>query len=228
MNNVEMVAGNEILENEKETWGVATFEQVMQQMGEKGEDRFGFISPRDYVEELLVNRGDAKLLVGEELANKFAESDIWKFDGGDNSYNYTGYLSRDVNTHAYTNPDTQESIVFMAFHIGTDARWGYTESFAVYFEHHETYICSQLESQDIAYASLLIDGLKYYYSVSGSAFSEEATMFLVNHLHEQVDFEYPEYGYPDTYDENDFKEWIVEAFEECDITVAKEDIKVIQ
>ena len=224
-----MTAGA-IMIQEKSRFGLGSYEEALEQMGEYNKPRFGFISIEDYVEDFLVSQGGAKLLTIEETEEKLEESNyMWEHDGGDNSYNYSGYLARDINVNKYFNPETEETIVFISVHIGSDARFGYTDAFAVYFDGDEdSWLETMLNSYPIAYAEINIEGVPYFYSVDGQAFSEEARMYLATDNNDQVDFDYPEYGYVDTYDQDDFKDWIVEAFEEFDIAVTKEDIKVIE
>ena len=98
---------------------------------------FGRISLLSFFNELEYA---GEWLTVDELKDYFNELDnnwkgvSWYEYGADNTYNYSGYLERDLNFIIYENDCTEETLVFFAVHVGIDIRAGYTKYFAMKFD----------------------------------------------------------------------------------------------
>jgi len=73
----------------------------------------------------LLSKSDALLLINE---NK------WTFSIADNTYNYDGYLERNLQFSVFNNDENDTSIAIIAVHIGLDIRAGYSDVFVVSFD----------------------------------------------------------------------------------------------
>ena len=141
----------EILENMKESFGLSDWKTVKKELETMqspinftgktaptlSEDLFGRISLLIFFNEMEYS---GEWLTVDELKDYFNELDndwrgvSWYEYGADNTYNYEGYLERDLNFTIYENDCTDEAIVFFAVHIGIDVRAGYTKYFAMKFD----------------------------------------------------------------------------------------------
>lgn len=141
----------EILETMEESFGLSDWETVKKELetmkslvnftGKTAptlrEDLFGRISLLSFFDELEYA---GEWLTVDELKEYFNELDndwegvSWYEYGADNTYNYSGYLERDLNFAVYENDCTDDTLVFFAVHIGLDIRAGYTKYFAMKFD----------------------------------------------------------------------------------------------
>lgn len=140
----------EILETMEESFGLSDWETVKKELETMqspinftgktaptlSKDHFGRISLLSFFNELEYA---GEWLTVDELKDYFneLENDLggvsWYEYGADNTYNYCGYLERDLNFIIYENDCTEETLVFFAVHIGIDVRAGYTKYFAMKF-----------------------------------------------------------------------------------------------
>ena len=61
-------------------------------------------------------------------------SETWYTTSSDNTYNYGGFLEREINFDVWENMENDFVLVMVAVHIGLDVRAGYTASFPLLFE----------------------------------------------------------------------------------------------
>lgn len=100
-------------------------------------DHFGRISLLSFFNELEYA---GEWLTVDELKDYFNELEndwggvSWYESYSDNTYNYSGYLERELNFCVFENDCTEETIIFFAVHIGIDIRAGYTKYFAMKFD----------------------------------------------------------------------------------------------
>lgn len=141
----------EILELMEESFGLSDWETVKKELeimqspvnftGKTAptlsKDHFGRISLLSFFDEWEYA---GEWLTVDELKEYFNELDnnwegvSWFESYSDNTYNYSGYLERELNFCAFENDCTDEAIVFFAVHIGIDIRAGYTKYFAMKFD----------------------------------------------------------------------------------------------
>lgn len=141
----------EILETMEESFGLSDWETVKKELKTMqspvnftgktaptlSKDLFGRISLLSFFNEVEYA---GEWLTIDELKEYFNELDndwegvSWYEKYSDNTYNYSGYLEREVNFCAFENDCTDEAIVFFAVHIGIDVRAGYTKYFAMKFD----------------------------------------------------------------------------------------------
>lgn len=141
----------EILETMEESFGLSDWETVKKELETMqspinftgktaptlSKDLFGRISLLSFFDEMEYA---GTWLTVDELKEYFNELDddwggvSWYEYGADNTYNYCGYLERDLNFIIYENDCTEETLVFFAVHIGIDVRAGYTKYFSMKFD----------------------------------------------------------------------------------------------
>lgn len=141
----------EILETMEESFGLSDWESVKKELETMqspvnftgktaptlSNDHFGRISLLSFFDEMEYA---GTWLTVDELKEYFNELEndwegvSWYEKYSDNTYNYSGFLEREVNFCAFENDCTDEAIVFFAVHIGIDVRAGYTKYFAMKFD----------------------------------------------------------------------------------------------
>ena len=102
----------------------------------------------------------------EELINDY-DMDNGK---GDNTYNYSGYLSNELNFYSFNSIHDDKVLVAYAIHIGLDVRAGYTDS--VWIEYDSEYDFLYHLTQRFVLGDFEIEN--YSISVYGSATNEYA------------------------------------------------------
>lgn len=145
------IAVAEILETMEESFGLSDWTTVKEELKTMqspvnftgktaptlSKDHFGRISLLSFFDEWEYA---GEWLTVDELKKYFNELDnnwegvSWFESYSDNTYNYSGYLERELNFCAFENDCTDEAIVFFAVHIGIDVRAGYTKYFAMKFD----------------------------------------------------------------------------------------------
>lgn len=180
----------EILETMEESFGLSDWTNVKEELKSMqspvnftgktaptlSKDLFGRISLLSFFDELEYA---GKWLTVDELKEYFNELDndwegvSWYEKYSDNTYNYNGYLEREVNFCAFENDCTDEAIVFFAVHIGIDVRAGYTNYFAMIFENQSDFEEKLSERFELAFLEYKdSDGDIQGISLYGSATSE--------------------------------------------------------
>lgn len=135
---------NEVVEN----LGFMTMEQFLINSGSyERRENFGsydtvkaikddtlFITIQEFFDNNLIDDSDFSFINSEnELKELLLDYDISNYES-DNTYNYNGYLSNDLNFTIFKHNDLDSIIVGYRIHIGLDARWGYTDSIWVEYE----------------------------------------------------------------------------------------------
>ena len=129
---------------------------------------------------------------------------------GDNTYNYSGYLSNELNFYSFKSLYDDRVLVAYSIHIGLDVRAGYTDS--VWIEYDSEYDFLYHLSQRFLLGEFEIEN--YSISVYGSATSEYAEIdYINNDNHDSDTIEH----WVDAYDLNDLKESVIEALKEHDV-----------
>ena len=180
----------EILETMEESFGLSDWETVKKELKTMqspinftgktaptlSKDLFGRISLLSFFDEMEYA---GEWLTVDELKDYFNELNndwggvSWYEKYSDNTYNYSGYLERELNFCAFENDCTDESIVFFAVHIGIDVRAGYTKYFAMKFENLYDFEEKLSERFDLAFLEYMdSDGDIQGISLYGSATSE--------------------------------------------------------
>lgn len=195
----------EIIETMEESFGLSDWETVKKELETMespvnftgktaptlSKDHFGRISLLSFFDEMEYA---GEWLTVDELKEYFNELDddwggvSWYEKYSDNTYNYSGYLEREVNFCAFENDCTDEAIVFFAVHIGIDVRAGYTKYFAMIFDNlydfeeklSERFELAFLEYKDSdgdiqgisLYGSATSEYIEGYFRSDGSDFSE--------------------------------------------------------
>ena len=142
----------------------------------------------------------------DELMNEY-DMDNGK---GDNTYNYGGYLSNELNFYSFESIHDDRMLVAYAIHVGLDVRAGYTDSVWIeydseddfYYHLSQRFLLGEFEIED------------YTVSVYGEAVSAIADITYMNN--DSYDSDTIEY-WVDAYDLNDLKESVIEILKEYDV-----------
>lgn len=142
----------------------------------------------------------------EELMNEY-DMDNGK---GDNTYNYGGYLSNELNFYSFKSIHDDRMLVAYAIHVGLDVRAGYTDSVWIeydseddfYYHLSQRFLLGEFEIED------------YTVSVYGEVVSAIADITYMNN--DSYDSDTIEY-WVDAYDLNDLKESVIEILKEHDV-----------
>lgn len=180
----------EILETMEESFGLSDWETVKKELESMespvnftgktaptlSKDLFGRISLLSFFEEMEYA---GEWLSVDELKDYFNEIDedytdaSWLEVGADNTYNYNGYLERELNFCIYECDCPEETLVFFAVHIGIDVRAGYTKYFAMKFDNRYDFEEKLSERFEIAFLEYQdSEGETQGISLYGSATSE--------------------------------------------------------
>lgn len=98
--------------------------------------------------------------LSKKEALKLIKKGNLEYDKGDNTYNYSGFLERDLNFEIFNKVDSDEIYVFFMVHTGGDIRWGYSNYFVMRFDDDETFsefLISRFNLKEIETTTVLID-----------------------------------------------------------------------
>lgn len=128
----------------------------------------------------------------------------------DNTYNYNGNGSRDIDFKIYENYE-HGAIGIIRLHMGLDIRGGYANAFAVQGDNTEDILEQLSETKTISTGTIeLKDGSMLDFYIDGSLFNENANVSIANSLGEIVaDFE----TYELLSDDDDIINMLVSEFE---------------
>lgn len=114
--------------------------------------------------------------LSKEEALKLIKKGNLEYDKGDNTYNYSGFLERDLNFEIFNKVDSDEIYVFFMVHTGRDIRWGYSNYFVMRFDDDEAFsefLISSFNLKEIETTTVLID-------IDGEACSEYNNIYIVD------------------------------------------------
>lgn len=228
----------EILETMEESFGLSDWTTVKKELETMqspvnftgktaptlSKDHFGRISLLSFFNELEYA---GEWLTVDELKDYFNELEndwggvSWYEYGADNTYNYCGYLERDLNFIIYENDCTEETLVFFAVHIGIDVRAGYTKYFAMKFDNLYKFQEKLSERFELAFLEYKdSDGDIQGVSLYGSATSE----FIDGYFrYDDKDFE----ECLDIYDKETAIESLTEFMKEQEIDFIEGSLEVV-
>ena len=156
-----------------------------------------------------------------EDMDELAFSDDWDLRIEDNTYNYNGNGSRDLDFKIYESYE-HGAVGIIRIHMGLDIRGGYSNAFAVQGDSTEDILEQLAETKKIATGTIELEGsimLDFY--IDGSMFNEYANVYIANSTGETLeDFE----TYELLSDDDDIINMLVSEFEtEKDIINIKID-----
>lgn len=229
----------EILETMEESFGLSDWTTVKDELKTMqspvnfigktaptlSKDHFGRISLLSFFDEMEYA---GEWLTVDELKAYFNELDnewegvSWFEKYSDNTFNYSGYLEREVNFCAYENDCTEEAVVFFAVHIGIDVRVGYTKYFAMKFDNlydFEEKLSERFELAFLEYKDS--DGDIQGISLYGSATSEYIEGYFRS---DDSDFE----EYIDVFDRETAIESLTDLMKEKEIDFIEGSLEVVE
>ena len=138
-----------------------------------------FITIQEFFDTNLIDDSDFSFINSKnELKELLLDYDISNCES-DNTYNYGGYLSNDLNFTIFKHNDLDSIIVGYRIHIGLDARWGYTDSIWVEYENEYdfNYHLSQSFSVNADIEVINCDNKTGNISIWTSPISEEVNVY---------------------------------------------------
>ena len=145
-----------------------------------------------------------------EDMDELAFSDDWDLRIEDNTYNYNGNGSRDLDFKIYESYE-HGAVGIIRIHMGLDIRGGYSNAFAVQGDSTEDILEQLAETKKIATGTIELEGsimLDFY--IDGSMFNEYANVYIANSIGETLeDFE----TYELLSDDDDIINMLVSEFE---------------
>ena len=145
-----------------------------------------------------------------EDMDELAFSDDWYLGIEDNTYNYNGNGSRDLDFKIYESYE-HGAVGIIRIHMGLDIRGGYSNAFAVQGDSTDEILEQLAELKTIATGTIELEGsimLDFY--IDGSMFNEYANVYIANSTGETVDdFE----TYEILSDDDDIINMLVSEFE---------------
>lgn len=145
-----------------------------------------------------------------EDMDELAFSDDWDLRIQDNTYNYNGNGSRDLDFKIYESYE-HGAVGIIRLHMGLDIRVGYSNAFAVQGDSTEDILMQLDELKTIATGTIeLEDGSMLDFYIDGSLFNENASVYITDETGDTVaDFE----TYESLSDDNDIVDMLVSEFE---------------
>lgn len=124
-----------------------------------------------------------------EDMDELAFSDDWDLRVQDNTYNYNGNGSRDLDFKIYESYE-HGAVGIIRIHMGLDIRGGYSNAFAVQGDSTEDILMQLDELKTIATGTIeLEDGSMLDFYIDGSIMHEEANVGIMNQNIVQYEFE---------------------------------------
>ena len=145
-----------------------------------------------------------------EDMDELAFSDDWDLRIQDNTYNYNGNGSRDLDFKIFESYE-HGAVGIIRIHMGLDIRVGYSNAFAVQGDSTDDILMQLDEIKTIATGTIeLKDGSMLDYYIDGSMFYENASVHIANETGDTVaDFE----TYESLSDDDDIVDMLVSEFE---------------
>lgn len=145
-----------------------------------------------------------------EDMDELAFSDDFDLRFQDNTYNYNGNGSRDLDFKVYESYE-HGAIGIIRLHMGLDIRGGYSNAFAVYGDSTDDILEQLCEIKTIATGTIeLKDGSMLDFYIDGSMFNENASVYILDETGDTVaDFE----TYECLSDDDDIINMLVNEFE---------------
>lgn len=226
MTNTNTNTYNELIEDIHAWTTVEDYQTIMQKIN-TGTRRDGFASTAKQVPILhedvtglialdtffdpVYTEANMTHLSKEEFYERL-QSDNWKETNHDNSYNYGGYLERDVDFKTFGNTDTGEVIVLYSVHVGLDIRAGYTNAFPVlYIDEYafQEHAMTRYPIAEVHYTDL--DNEERQIHVSAEAFSEYVDVYITDARSRGIDeLDYAEDTFMDLTDLGDVQTYLEE------------------
>lgn len=128
---------NEVLEELTNATRRANFGDCTQ-VNSYDPNRKGLIDVKDFFQE-FVTLEDFKGLTKEELT-AYMDMEVDQYEH-DNSYNYGGYFSNDIDfmTISFKDMEEDKQLLLVRFHVGLDIRAGYTDVLAIELDNYQNF-----------------------------------------------------------------------------------------
>lgn len=186
----------EVLELLNDWFGVSDYDTVMRELGEMKQVTFTGSTNRPLLggnNDLISlprffkdNEADSEFPTYEELLEEL-EKDTWNLESEDNTYNYGGFLERDMDFKVIQAENSDTTIAFFAIHTGVDVRAGYSKAIPVIFETYydfNEFLGSYFYSQ--GYYAFKHDNKEYTISLDVTVTSEYVRIYIADENNEEL------------------------------------------
>lgn len=126
----------------------------------------------------------------EELLEEL-EKDTWNLEAEDNTFNYSGFLERELDYKVIQAENSDTTIAFFAIHTGVDIRAGYAKAIPVIFEtYYDFYGFIDNYFYGQGYYAFKHDNKEYTISLDISATSEYVRIYISDENNEELQQSY--------------------------------------
>lgn len=132
------------------------------------------------------NEAESEFPTYKELLEEL-EKDTWNLKAEDNTYNYGGFLERDMDFKVIQAENSDTTIAFFAIHTGVDVRAGYSKAIPVIFETYydfNEFLGNYFYSQ--GYYAFTHDNKEYTISLDVTATSEYVRIYIADENNEEL------------------------------------------
>lgn len=132
------------------------------------------------------NEAESEFPTYKELLEEL-EKDTWNLKAEDNTYNYGGFLERDMDFKVIQAENSDTTIAFFAIHTGVDVRAGYSKAIPVIFETYydfNEFLGNYFYSQ--GYYAFKHDNKEYTISLDVTATSEYVRIYIADENNEEL------------------------------------------
>ena len=143
------------------------------------------------------NEADSEFPTYGELLEEL-EKDTWNLKAEDNTYNYGGFLEREMDFKTIQAENTDTTIAFFAVHTVVDVRAGYAKAIPVIFETYydfQEFLGNYFYSQ--GYYAFKHDNKEYTISLDVSAVSEYVRIYIADENNEELQQVYEQESFMD-------------------------------
>ena len=133
----------------------------------------------------------------EELLEEL-EKDTWNLEAEDNTFNYSGFLERELDYKTIQAENSGRTITFFAVHTGVDVRAGYAKAIPAIFEDYYDFygfIGNYFYGQ--GYYAFKHDNKEYTISLDISATSEYVRIYISDENNEELQQSYEQETFMD-------------------------------
>ena len=145
--------------------------------------------------------------------------EFFEYDRGDNTYNYGGYMSNDLNFHSYKSEVDDRILVEYNVHVGLDVRVGYIGSVWALYESDYDFTSHLMDRHDLPLnISYTKNDEEHYIGINYEPCNELLSLYFYEN-----DEDYESYDL-DLYDIDDFTNSLKEFLENNEIKYS--DLKI--
>ena len=175
------------------------------------------ITPEQFFNGGVAPYYEVEYIESVEELNELLE--FFEYDRGDNTYNYGGYMSNDLNFHSYKSEVDDRILVEYSIHVGLDVRVGYIGSVWALYENDYDFTSHLMDRHELPLnISYTKNDEEYFIGINYEPCSELFSLYFYEN-----DKDYESYDL-DLYDIEDFTNSLKEFLDDNEIEYS--DLKV--